>query len=75
MSIFRRFKKNDKHRKAKRNEKEHFNNDEAVLSTSLTNTLSILRSRMGSSSDFIIRELGDADSGNSQIAIGYIEGP
>lgn len=76
MSFIRRFKNNDKPMKARRNEKEpgSSNNDEAVLSSSLSNTLSMLRSRIGSSSDFNIRELVNADSGNSQIAIAYIEG-
>ncbi|MDQ0116131.1 spore germination protein [Paenibacillus harenae] len=76
MNVFRRFRKNVKTIKAKRNEKEHesVNNDEAVLDASLSNTLSILRTRIGTSSDFIIRELVNAESGNSQIAISYIEG-
>lgn len=70
MRIFRQFKKNDKQLKARRNEKVFvpLENDAAALNSSLSNTLSILRSRIGFSSDFIIRELGD------KIAISYIEG-
>lgn len=66
MRIFRPFKKNDK----RRNEKAFgtLEQDEAALNSSLSDTLSILRSRIGYSSDFIIRELGE------KIAISYIEG-
>ncbi|CAM3393923.1 spore germination protein [Paenibacillus lupini] len=70
MSIFRRSKKTDKQMKTITNERElgPSEDDEAALSSSLSDTISILRSRIGLSSDFIIRELGD------KIAISYIEG-
>ncbi|KRE92194.1 spore gernimation protein KA [Paenibacillus sp. Soil766] len=49
-------------------------NREAPLSSSLSDTIAVLRSNIGYSSDFIIRELGEAVSCNSLMAISYIEG-
>ncbi|MGO4546361.1 spore germination protein [Paenibacillus sp. 2TAB23] len=64
------------HSQDKRNEKERGTNknDETLLGFSLSHTLSILHTRTGSSADLIVRELKDADSVNSQLAIVYLEG-